>query len=178
MYNWQTEKAERNRRSLRRLSRSLPAIFPQAVLARAIELPFIPPTPRLAIDSYWRAHPIRADRLARALAARSGAPTGWTWQLGSNRKSGLPNTFRTPPAPYRECAYARGAGFCCICGQPIYRFGWHVDVERRSKQKRELALRLCDRMGILECAEWRGSAPTAPPSSAMRPNGWATLEGR
>jgi hypothetical protein len=26
--------------------------------------------PRLAIDSYWRAHPIRADRLARALAAR------------------------------------------------------------------------------------------------------------
>ena len=128
MYNWQTEKAERNRRSLKRLSRSLPAIFPQAVLARAIELPFIPPTPRLAIDSYWRAHPIRADRLARALAARSGAPTGWTWQLGSNRKSGLPNTFRTPPAPYRECAYARGAGFCCICGQPIYRFGWHVDL--------------------------------------------------
>ena len=128
MYNWQTEKAERNRRSLRRLSRSLPAIFPQAVLARPSELPFIPPTPRLAIVSYWRAHPIRADRLARALAARSGAPTGWTWQLGSNRKSGLPNTFRTPPAPYRECAYARGAGFCCICGQPVYRFGWHVDL--------------------------------------------------
>ena len=51
MTNWKTEKAERNKRSLERLSRSLPAIFPQAVLARAIELPFIPPTPRLAIDS-------------------------------------------------------------------------------------------------------------------------------
>src|SRR6266568_5257178 len=125
MSNWQTEKAERNKRSLGRLSRSLPAIFPQAVLARAVERPFIPPTPRLAIDSYWRAHPIRADRLARALAARSGAPTGWIWQLG---RSGLPTTFRTPPAPYRERAYARGAGSCCVCGQPVYRFGWHADL--------------------------------------------------
>jgi hypothetical protein len=55
------------------------------VLARALSWPFIPPTPRLAIDSYWRAHPIRADRLARALATRSGAPSGWMWQLGNNR---------------------------------------------------------------------------------------------
>jgi hypothetical protein len=71
---------------------------------------------------------MRADRLARALAARSGAPKGWTWQLGSNGKNGLPTTFRTPPTPYRESAYARGAGFCCVCGQPLYRFGWHVDL--------------------------------------------------
>src|SRR3974390_1371339 len=108
MYKWQGEKAERNRRSLARLSKALPAVFPSAVLARAFNRPFIPPTPRLAIDSYWRAHPIRADRLARALAARSGAPSGWVWQLGGDRKSGLPTAFRTPPAPYRERAYARG----------------------------------------------------------------------
>ena len=128
MTNWQTEKAERNRKSFARLSKALPAIFPPAVLARALNRPFIPPTPRLAIDSYWRAHPLRADRLARALAARGGAPKGWTWQLGSNRKSGLPITFRTPPAPYREHAHTRGPGFCCVCGQPVYRFGWHVDL--------------------------------------------------
>jgi hypothetical protein len=67
MSNWQTEKAERNRRSFARLSKALPAIFPLAVLARALNRRFIPPTPRLAIESYWRAHPIRADRLARAL---------------------------------------------------------------------------------------------------------------
>src|SRR6516165_9447022 len=47
-----------------------PKIFPPAVLTRALIRPFIPPTPRLAIDSYWRAHPLRADRLARGLAAR------------------------------------------------------------------------------------------------------------
>jgi hypothetical protein len=125
---WQAEKAERNRQSLARLTKSLPRIFPPAVLARALGRSFVPPTPRLAIDSYWRAHPLRADRLARALAARSGAPGGWTWRLGDERKSGLPTSFRTPPAPYREKAYARGPGCCCVCGQPVYRFGWHVDL--------------------------------------------------
>src|SRR4249920_3663941 len=128
MSKWQAEKAERNRQYLARLNRALPRIFPSAVLSWAVGRPFVPPTPRLAIDSYWRAHPIRADRLARALAARSGAPRAWTWQLGKNRKTGLPTTFRTPPAPYRESTHAPGAGSCCVCGQPVYRFGWHADL--------------------------------------------------
>ena len=33
-----------------------------------------------------------------------------------------------PPSPYREPEYARGRGHCCVCGQPVYRFGWHVDL--------------------------------------------------
>ena len=78
MSGWQELKAERNRRSLVRLTKALPLVFPRAVLARALARPFVPPTPRLAIESYWGAHPIRADRLARALAARSQAPDGWT----------------------------------------------------------------------------------------------------
>jgi hypothetical protein len=107
----------------------LPAIFPAAVFHRALSRPFVPPTPRLAIDSYWRAHPVRADRLARRLAARSGAPRGWSWRLDSGgRKHGLPSSFRMPPVPYRERAYAKGAGFCCVCGQPVYRFAWHADL--------------------------------------------------
>ena len=128
MSKWQELKAKRNRQSLTRLSKTLPSIFPSAVLLRALRRPFVPPTPRLAMDSYWGAHPIRADRLARALAARSGAPSGWSWRLGDGREKGLPATFRTPPAPYREGAYARGPGFCCVCGQPVYRLGWHVDL--------------------------------------------------
>jgi hypothetical protein len=128
MSKWQEEKAERNREALARLTRGLPAIFPRAVFARALNRPFIPPTRRLAIDSYWRAHPIRADRLARGLSARSGAPAGWTWRLGDDPESGLPLTFRTPPAPFREPEYALGPGFCCVCGQPVYRYGWHVDL--------------------------------------------------
>src|SRR5262245_28180379 len=110
-----------------RLTKSLPSIFPSAVLSRALGRPFVPPTPRLAIDSYWGAHPLRADRLARALARRSGAPTGWVWRLG-DRKIGLPTTFRTPPTPYRERTYAKGPGVCCVCRQPVYRFGWHADL--------------------------------------------------
>ena len=140
MSRWQDEKAERNRQAIARLYKALPEIFPPVVLARALSRPFVPPTPRLAIDGYWRAHPLRADRLARAMARRSGAPEGWTWRLGdAGRKratSGLPFSSRAPPAPYREGAFARGAGFCCVCGQPVYRFGWHADLWGEGRNKK------------------------------------------
>jgi hypothetical protein len=71
---------------------------------------------------------LRADRLARALAAKSGTPAGWTWRLAPAADDDLPATFRVPPAPYREKAFSRGPGFCCVCGQPVFRFGWHADL--------------------------------------------------
>jgi hypothetical protein len=114
--------AIRNARSDVRLKKALPSVFPTPVLIHAYRRPLLPPTPRLAIDSYWRMHPIRADRLARALASRSGAPEGWSWRLEANAE------FRHPPAPYREKKHVLGRGFCCVCGQPIFRFGWHVDL--------------------------------------------------
>jgi hypothetical protein len=102
-----------------------------AVLHHALQRSLIPAMPRRAVDSYWRAHPIRADRLARALAVRSGAPAGWTWRLGDAGSDVLPSSFRTPPAPFRESSFARGTGSCCVCGQPVYRFGWHLDLWQR-----------------------------------------------
>ena len=125
MSEWRDAK---NRQALARLNRALPEIFPAPVLTHALARSFIPPMPRLAIDSYWRAHPVRADRLARVLAAQSGAPDGWVWRLGAAKPDGLPPTFRAPPAPYREKRFARGRGACCVCGQPVYRFGWHCDL--------------------------------------------------
>src|SRR5262245_14458591 len=104
-------RAERNRKALARLQRALPEIFPRSVLAHALRRPFTPPTPRLAVDGYWRAHVVRAERLARALAARSGAPIGWTWRLAAGQDNDLPMTFRLPPAPFRERQFARGPGF-------------------------------------------------------------------
>ncbi len=80
--------------------------------------------PRLAVDGYWRAHPIRADRLSRALARERRTEAG----LGGSADEGLPATFRDPPAPYREPKFSNGPGFCCVCGQPVYRFGWHRDL--------------------------------------------------
>ena len=112
---WNEQKAERNQRSVLRLNKALPLIFPRAVLARALARPFVPPTPRLAIESYWSAHPIRADHLARALAALSQPPRGWTWRLG-DRRSGLPFTFRTPPAPHRERDYTLGPDSAACAG--------------------------------------------------------------
>lgn len=127
--------ALRNAQSLARLNKALPEIFPAPVLAHALSRRWTPPTPRLAVDSYWRAHPLRADRLARALAAKSGAPDGWTWRLKSADDADLPVSFRTPPAPYREERSARGPGYCCVCGQPVYRLGWHVDLWNRGPNK-------------------------------------------
>ena len=63
----------------------------------------------------WREHLLLAAKRPR------------DWRLG-DRRSGLPFTFRTPPAPYRDAAHALGPGFCCVCGQPVYRLGWHVDL--------------------------------------------------
>jgi hypothetical protein len=141
---------EINRKALARLEKALPEVFPPPVLTHAMGRRFTPPMPRLAIDSYWRAHPVRADRLARALAAKSGAPAGWTWRLadekpdrvrrrGRKTKEEKPDwltwSFRVPPAPYRESHYALGPGFCCICGQPVYRFGWHVDLWGRGANR-------------------------------------------
>ncbi|MBE7245555.1 MAG: hypothetical protein INR63_11425, partial [Actinomycetospora chiangmaiensis] len=106
----------RNQKAQARLERALPPVFPAPVLRHALTRPLIPPTPRLAVESYWRNHVLRADRLARALAARSGTPEGWAWQLGRDGTGeGRAVSFRTPPAPYRDPAFARGRGACCIC---------------------------------------------------------------
>jgi hypothetical protein len=122
--------AQQNARSLARLYKALPDIFPAPVLTHALARRFVPPMPRLAVDSYWRVHPLRADRLARALAAKTGAPKGWTWRLGTGRTrdKDLPTSFRMPAAPYREKKFHLGPGFCCVCGQPVFRFGWHLDL--------------------------------------------------
>ena len=122
--------ALQNARSLARLTKALPEIFPRPVLNYALARRFTPPMPRLAVDGYWRTHPLRAERLARALAAKTGAPKGWVWRLASEapRAKGLPATFRMPAAPYREKKYHLGPGSCCVCGQPVYRFGWHADL--------------------------------------------------
>lgn len=140
MSNWRDL---RNERSLTRLQRALPDCFPVPVLVHAYAQPLIPPLPRLAIEGYWRAHPLRADRLARALAATNGAPRGWRWQLGEHGGNGLPSSFRIPPTPYREPAHDRGPGHCCICGQPVFRFGWHLDLWKAGRSNTRAAWHAC-----------------------------------
>ena len=108
---------QRNERARARLLKAAPEGFPKPVLRHALAARWIPELPSRAVELYWRAHPLRADRLARALARRSGAPQGWGWSEDES--------FRTPPAPYREERFAKGPGHCCICGQPVFRFGWH-----------------------------------------------------
>ncbi len=133
MSAWRDEK---NQRARARLESRLSTLFPACVLSHALRQPLIPPTQRRAVESYWRHHPLLADRLARALAARSGEPAGWQWRLGRDKETGLPMSFRIPPAPYREAAFTCGPGHCCICGQPVYRLGWHRDLWHDGKPNR------------------------------------------
>jgi hypothetical protein len=79
---------------------------------------------------------LRADRLARSLAAKSCAPDGWTWRLKSDEDEDLPGSFRAPPAPYREKKFSLGPGSCCVCGQPVFRLGWHIDLWDRGPNKK------------------------------------------
>ena len=134
---------ERNARSRARLAKALPDVFPAPILLHALGRPLVPPLPRLAVESYWRAHPLRADRLARALARRSGTPDGWAWRLSAEPEDGLGRSFRMPPAPFREASFAPGPGRCCICGQPVFRFGWHVDLWNDGKANRRATWHAC-----------------------------------
>ena len=118
----------RNKGAAARLLAAVPAHFPKPVLRHALAGRWIPELPSRAVEFYWRAHPLRADRLARALARRSGPPQGWHWSEGES--------FRTPPAPYRDPRFARGPGHCCICGQPVFRFGWHRDFAGAGRTSR------------------------------------------
>jgi hypothetical protein len=119
---------QRNAKALGRLERSLPTAFPQMVLTHALARPLVPPTPRRAVESYWRHHPVRADKLARALARQGRAPDAWVWRLVDGEKAGAAEGFRRPPAPFRDRAHAPGPGICCVCGQPVFRYGWHRDL--------------------------------------------------
>src|SRR2546428_7398295 len=95
--------AQRNEKARARLMRNLPEIFPGAVLLHALSRPFLPATPRRAVDSYWRHHPVRADKLARALAAFGGAPAGWAWRGRIPGTAGRPlhHRGRLPPMAER-----------------------------------------------------------------------------
>ena len=136
-------RAQRNAKALARLRRNLPEVFPLPVLVHALARPFIPPTPRRAVESYWRQHPVRADKLARALAARSAAPEGWVWRIGNGKSPNAARGFRAPPAPFREEDHAKGPGFCCVCGQPVFRFGWHRDLWRDGHPNRNATWHGC-----------------------------------
>lgn len=68
----------------------------------------------------------------RPIGARLGGPQrhapGLEVGLAAQAGDGRPRTIRTPPAPYRETSFRLGPGYCCVCGQAVFRFGWHRDL--------------------------------------------------
>jgi hypothetical protein len=110
---------QRNEKARSRLMRNLPDVFPRAVLVHALSRPFLPATPRRAVDSYWRYHPVRADKLARALAALSGEPEGWVWRVRIE-KSGPLASFRVPPPRFVNRPIRRAQAIAVCAGSPYF----------------------------------------------------------
>lgn len=128
-----------NAQALKRLEAAR-AELPPVVLAHALRSRWMPRTLRAAVDSYWRAHPLRADRLARALAAASGAPAEWAWKRGDD-PGGF--DFRTPPLPYRPRERQSRAGRCVVCGTAVHRLGWHRELEGPGASSRRAGWHAC-----------------------------------
>jgi hypothetical protein len=124
---WQNQTAERNGQSLARLSKCL-RLFSHPPCSHALSAGHLYRRRRgsrlILIEELIQSVPIGSR--APSLGAVERPPVG----LGSSAKSAElePATFRTPPAPYRERAYSLGPGSCCVCGQPVYRLGWHKDL--------------------------------------------------
>jgi hypothetical protein len=173
---WQNEMAERNRQSLARLTRALPHIFPSVVLSHALSGPFVPPTPHVAIDSYWRAHPLRGDRLARSLAAGPEHPAA-----GRGGSVTAARTDCPPPSERRPRLIANGhsLGFrFLLCVRPAGLRLRLACLGRGHQRECELALRLRDCVAVLECAERPSPAAAAPASATVWPDRRAAMEER
>ncbi|RXF73580.1 hypothetical protein [Hansschlegelia zhihuaiae] len=110
--------------------------IPGPVLVQALARRWTPKTARAAVDFYWRAHPLRADRLARALAAAGAPPPGWRWSAPEIRAG-----FRLPPQPFRSASPEPGR--CVVCGQSVFRLGWHVDLWGAGVPNRRAAWHAC-----------------------------------
>ncbi len=54
-----------------------------------------------------------------------------------------PDEFPITAAPYRLTAFSRGRGHCCVCGQPVYRLGWHVDLWSDGKPNKNASWHTC-----------------------------------
>jgi hypothetical protein len=80
---------------------------------------------------------IRSAQIAWPVPLQPGPelPQAGLGPRSGNGEHGISTTFRSPPAPYREAPFNLGPGRCCICGQPVYRFGWHIDLWGRGPNR-------------------------------------------
>ena len=172
-------RAERNRQSLARLTKALPPIFPAPVLAHALGRPFIPPTPRLAVDAYWRAHPI-ARRPARAKRWRPAAVRRRAGMVARIDARGRPagHLSRTARALSRRTLQSWSGPLLRLWsaglspGMALRSLGQGAEPECR------VACRMCHRVAAVERAErFCASAQTAA-DAALRANRRPPLENR
>ena len=80
--------------------------------------------PSIRIGATTRSGPINSPARSLPLAVRRKDGCG----EAEFRNRGHRSVFGRPQPRFREPAYTKGPGHCCVCGQPIFRFGWHRDL--------------------------------------------------
>ena len=153
MSNWREMVEAANRQALARLNKALPAVFPAPVLTHALERRFIPPMPRLAIDSYWRASAAR-----RAACPYAGFPKRRTIRMDVAARQ-EPQERASGDVPHAARALSR-AGLCTRSGLllRLRAAGLPLRLALRSlgrgaQQKRGVAFGLRHRLAVLERAK-------------------------
>ena len=171
-------RAQKNQQALMRLRRSLPETFPASVLAHAFDRPFTPATPRLAVDGYWRAHPLRADRLARALAARSDAPRAGPGAWAAIAAMGCRRASKSARALPRGSFLPRSGLLLRMraAGLP-FRLA-HRPLAARTQQQRRMAYGLRRGVASVECPERLCPAAQTAAVASLRHHRNAALENR
>ncbi len=131
--------------------------------------------PRACAGAAADAAPAAARRSRATGAITRSAPTGSPGRSRPARPSrrggaggspppartGRARSFRVPPTPFREPEHRAAPGTCCLCGQPVYRFGWHADLWGTGEPNRARPLARLLR-GRLEGVERAGRAGQAP----------------
>lgn len=108
--------ARRNEKARSRLMRNLPDVFPGAVIAHALSRPFLPATPRRAVDSYWRYHPVRADKPVRSLPLAANRTDGCGESESRNRGHWL--VFGCPQPRFVSGPTRRAKAIAVCAGSP------------------------------------------------------------
>ena len=156
--------------------RNLPEVFPEAVPVHALSRPFLPATPRRTVDSYWRYHPIRADKLARALAALTRAPEGWGGESESrNRGHWLVFGYHQPHFANRPIRRAPAIAVCA--GSPYFgSAGIATFGGPAPKSERYMAQLLRCGLELMDCAERSCPAPEGSSEAPLSRNRRTTFK--
>lgn len=165
-----TWRAQRNENPRARLMRNLPEVFPGAVLVHALSRPFLPATPRRAVDSYWRYRPVRADKLpAHSLPLAACRKDGCGESESRNRDRWL--VFGCHQPCFANPPIRRAPAIAVCAGSPYFGSAGIATLGRSArKSERYMAQLLRCGLEFMDCTERSCPAPEGSSEAPLSRN--------